>query len=44
MTDETFRFRADRISPESPRVKTFRLRWAYPKTGSWEGLYDGVVG
>jgi ferredoxin-NADP reductase len=26
MNDETFRFRVDRIVPESPRVKTFRLR------------------
>jgi ferredoxin-NADP reductase len=26
MTQETFRFQIDRITPESPRVKTFRLR------------------
>jgi ferredoxin-NADP reductase len=26
MTEETFRFRVDRIIPESPRVKTFHLR------------------
>lgn len=26
MTEETFRFQVDRIIPESPRVKTFRLR------------------
>ncbi len=26
MTDETFRFQVDRIIPESPRVKSFRLR------------------
>ena len=26
MTEETFRFQVDRITPESPRVKTFRLR------------------
>ena len=26
MTEETFRFQVDRIIPESPRVKSFRLR------------------
>ena len=30
MTDETFRFKVDRITPETPRVKTFRLR---PESG-----------